>query len=154
MDIPYCKIPSIGDSIYRITAGNVIDVETTGKVAVISSTDILKDLNSGNILPCNSAGMLLNTQTKRKSDNQEWTDKHYDFWYTLTPEDIKEGKIKIDPYWVSNHWKLGEKDNSGALFHILKTLARWGYKNDVIREANAVFNQIKGYARVFKITLK
>lgn len=49
---------------------------------------------------------------------------HYDFTYKLTEKDIENGYIRVDPYWVSNQWKLGEKDPSGCAFHILKTLAR------------------------------
>lgn len=61
----------------------------------------------------------ISTPIKEECDTQ-----HYNFTYTLTEKDLKNGFIRVDPYWVSNQWKLGEKDPSGCAFHILKTLAR------------------------------
>jgi hypothetical protein len=67
-------------------------------------------------------------------------DKHYDFTYKLTKEDIEKGEIRIDPYFVSMQWRLGEKDPSGCGFHILKTLARLFTKegNSKAREINSI----------------
>lgn len=78
----------------------------------------------------------------------DWTDKHYDAFYHLTPKDIERGWIKIDPYRVSKQWRLGAKDESGALFHVLKTLARIGEKNSVEREVKALIAQIKCFAEI------
>lgn len=78
----------------------------------------------------------------------EWTDKHYDAIYKLTEKDIERGWIKIDPYRVSKQWRLGSKDESGALFHVLKTLARIGEKNSVEREVKALLAQIKCFAEI------
>jgi hypothetical protein len=61
--------------------------------------------------------------------------------------------IKIDPYLVSKVWKLGEKDNSGVLFHCLKTIARFGDKNTKERELNALYNQIKRLAELEGVEL-
>lgn len=83
-----------------------------------------------------------------------WTGKHYDKYYQLTPEDISSGKIKIDAYFVSNMWKLGEKDNTGVLFHNLKTIARFGEKNGVEREICALYNQTKRLAELHGVDLK
>lgn len=83
----------------------------------------------------------------------QWTDKHYDFTYTLTEKDIKQGSIKIDPYFISKQWKVGSKDDSGALFHILKTVARFGDKNDIEREVKALHAQVRGVARSFGVEL-
>lgn len=82
-----------------------------------------------------------------------WTDKHYDFSYTLTEEDIEAGEIKIDPYFVSYQWKLGEKDNSGALWHCFKGIARFGEKNPVEREIKALHAQVKRLAEIHKVDL-
>lgn len=83
----------------------------------------------------------------------EWTDKHYDFHYKLTQKDIEQGTVKIDPYRVSHQWKLGTKDESGALFHLLKTLARFGDKNSREREIRALYAQIKCLADIEGVEL-
>ncbi|AKO61082.1 ATPase [Pseudoalteromonas phage H101] len=82
-----------------------------------------------------------------------WTDKHYDFTYTLTEEDIEAGEIKIDPYFVADQWKLGEKDNSGVIFHILKTCSRYKCKHKEEREIKAIYGQIKRLAEMRGVTL-
>lgn len=65
---------------------------------------------------------------------------HYDFTYSLTDEDKERGFIRVDPYWVSMQWRLGEKDPSGCAFHILKTLARLFTKagNSRLREVESI----------------
>lgn len=83
----------------------------------------------------------------------QWTDKHYDFTYTLSEKDIEQGGIKIDPYFISKQWKVGSKDDSGALFHCLKTIARFGHKNDIEREVKALHAQVLGVARSFGVEL-
>jgi len=97
-------------------------------------------------------------QYNAKSPEAEgWTDKHYDFYYTykLTPKELTEQQvsIKIDPYFVNKHWKLNAKDDTGVLFHNLKTLARWGTKNDVEREIRALYNQTKRMAELHGVEL-
>ena len=84
---------------------------------------------------------------------KEWTDKHYDFYYTLTDEDIKNGKIKIDPYFVGKQWRIGSKDDSGILVHNLKTIARFGSKNDIEREIRALYNQTKRMMELYNISI-
>lgn len=80
-------------------------------------------------------------------------DKHYDFFYDLTPFEGQYLQIKLDPYKVSSVWKLGEKDNTGCIFHILKTIARFGQKNDKEREIRAIHATIKRLAEIEGINL-
>lgn len=87
------------------------------------------------------------------STGQEWTDKHYDNNYTLTQKNIERGFVKIDPYRVSKQWRLGSKDESGVLFHILKTVARFGEKNSREREIKALYAQIKCLAEIEGVDL-
>lgn len=82
-----------------------------------------------------------------------WTDRHYDFTYTLTEDDIEKGVIKIDPYFVADQWKLGEKDNSGVIFHILKTCSRYKTKHEEEREIKAIYGQIKRLAEIRGVEL-
>lgn len=84
----------------------------------------------------------------------QWTDKHYDLQYKLTPEDIQKGSLRVDAYFVAKQWKTGSKDDSGALFHLLKTIARFGDKNTVEREIKALHAQVLGVARSFGVTLE
>jgi ribosomal protein S21 len=89
------------------------------------------------------------TETKEttKSVNEEKKDKltgHYNFDYN---------GLKVDPYFVSNVWKLGSKDDSGVLFHILKTIARFGEKNPIEREIKAMNASIKRLAELYNVQL-
>ncbi len=89
-----------------------------------------------------------------KTVKSDWTDKHYDFNYYLTDEEIEQGFVKLDVYKVANVWRTGSKDNSGALWHSLKTIARFGDKNPVEREIKALYEQVKGLARENGVELK
>lgn len=84
----------------------------------------------------------------------KWTDSHYNNYYQLTPQDIEAGKIKVDAYWVAKQWKTGSRDDSGALWHSLKTIARFGDKNDVEREVKALYNQAKALGRIYGVDLE
>ena len=97
--------------------------------------------------------------TKLKEDvkvmhETTWSGEHYDKYYHLTPEDIAEGKIRLDAYTVAKVWKIGSKDDSGALFHTFKLFPRWGEKNTVEREIVALYNQAKALARVYNVKLE
>lgn len=81
-------------------------------------------------------------------------DKHYNFFYNISPHDEETGQIKVDPYFVSKQWGVGASDPSGALFHILKTIARFGDKNPVEREIKAIYLQIKRLAELEGIDLE
>ncbi len=81
------------------------------------------------------------------------SDKHYNFEYTIQPKDIQSGRIKVDPYFIADAWKLGQKDNSGVLFHILKTIARFGEKNSAEREIQAIYKSIKRLAELKNVKL-
>lgn len=83
----------------------------------------------------------------------QWTDKHYDLHYNLTEEDIENGHVKLDAYTVAKVWKIGSKDDSGALFHIFKTFPRYGEKNTVEREIKAMYAQIKCLAKIEGVRL-
>ena len=78
---------------------------------------------------------------------------HYNMYYTLTENDIEAGKIKVDAYWVAKQWKTGSRDDSGALWHSLKTIARFGEKNDKAREIKALYNQAIALARIYDVEL-
>ncbi|WOZ57517.1 ATPase [Pseudomonas phage vB_PseuGesM_254] len=82
-----------------------------------------------------------------------WTASHYDTYYELTKEDIAAGKVKLDTYLVAKVWKVGSKDDSGALWHSLKTINRFGQKNDVSREIQALYAQAKALARIYGVKL-
>lgn len=82
-------------------------------------------------------------------------DAHYtSFVYTLTEDDKQAGMIKVDPYFVSNQWQLGAKDNTGILFHCLKNIARFSDKNTKEREIIALFKQVKRLAELEKVNLE
>ena len=83
----------------------------------------------------------------------EHTSQHYDFDYKLSEADIKAGFIRLDPYFVSKQWKLGSKDESCIIFHSLKTIARFGMKNNAEREIKALYVQAKALARLYGVTL-
>lgn len=98
--------------------------------------------------------ILLNTVEEQSSSaKQEYSTKHYDTFYHLTDKDIEEGKIKLDAYFVAKQWKVGSRDDSGALFHSLKTIARFGEKNSIDREIKALYNQAKAMARIYGVEL-
>lgn len=84
----------------------------------------------------------------------KWTDRHYDFNYTLTPKDIAANSVKIDPYFVAKQWGLGSKDDSGILFHCLKNIARFGTKNSVEREIVGLYNQIIRLAELNNVPIE
>ena len=84
---------------------------------------------------------------------QDTLTKHYNFSYTLTEDDVEAGCLKLDPYFVSQQWKLGKKDDTGVLFHCLKTLARFGDKNDIEREIKALNAQVKRLAELHNVKL-
>lgn len=88
------------------------------------------------------------------TSTQEWTDKHYSFSYHLTELDFERGYIKIDPYFVAKQWKIGSKDDSGALWHCFKTIARFGEKNNREREIKALYAQIKRLAELEGVSLE
>ncbi|ANI22062.1 ATPase [Pseudoalteromonas phage vB_PspS-H40/1] len=73
----------------------------------------------------------------------EWTDRHYSSFYQLNKDDIKEGQIKIDAYFVNRMWKINQWDDTGAAFHVLKTLPRIANnKNPLKRELVALKKQV------------
>lgn len=87
------------------------------------------------------------------SNKPEYSVNHYDNYYYLTPDDIEVGKIRVDAYWVAKQWCTGSRDDSGALWHSLKTIARFGEKNSKEREIKALYNQAKALARIYGVDL-
>lgn len=81
-------------------------------------------------------------------------DSHYNFNYSLSPEDIDNGYIKLDPYFVAKQWKLGSKDDTGILFHCFKLIARFGDKNPKEREILALYKQAVRLAELEGVELK
>jgi len=81
-------------------------------------------------------------------ETEQSIDKHYDFTYNLTPEDTERGSIRLDPYFMGKVWKIGSRDDTGILFHSLKTIARFGDKNDKEREIKALYLQAKRLAEI------
>ena len=87
-------------------------------------------------------------------NNSAWTDKHYDFTYTLTEEDIESGKIKIDPYFVNRMWRINSWDDTGAAFHSLKNYARiCNGKNPLERDLKSLYKQVKRLCELHKVDL-
>lgn len=86
-------------------------------------------------------------------NNDEFSDKHYNFKYKLSEKDVEAGFIKIDPYFITKEWKLNSKDDTGILFHCLKTLCRFGEKNSIEREIKALNAQIIRLAEINDVKL-
>lgn len=85
----------------------------------------------------------------------EWTDEHYNFDYKLTPEDIEKGSVRIDAYFVNRMWNINQADDTGAAFHLLKTLTRLSNnKNPLERELTAIVEQAKILAKLHNVELK
>ena len=100
----------------------------------------------------------MSTRVKpRKPEIGGWSNTHYDFIYkhpvTRGDSDVGYVEIKVDPYFVNKQWGLGSKDNTGILFHNLKTIARFGGKNEVGREIKALYNQTKRMAELYDADL-
>lgn len=92
--------------------------------------------------------------TWTKEEKPQSIDSHYDFYYDLSEFEAKYGQVKVDPYFVSRQWRVGARDTSGALFHILKTIARFGDKNPKEREIKAIYLQIKRLAELENVELE
>jgi hypothetical protein len=88
------------------------------------------------------------------TEDNKRIDTHYDFFYDLNTHEVLSQVLKVDPYFVSKQWRLGERDSSGVLFHILKTLARFGDKNPEEREIKAIYLQIKRLAELKGVELE
>lgn len=61
---------------------------------------------------------------------QELSTSHYD--------GLDVGGERLDPMYIYHKYKLHEKDETGALYHILKTVLRFGHKNSNKREYQAI----------------
>jgi hypothetical protein len=81
-------------------------------------------------------------------------DAHYDFDYVLSDLDRERGTLKVDPYFVARQWRTGSKDDSGVLFHMLKTIARFGDKNSREREIVALYKSLMRLAALEGVRLE
>lgn len=136
------KIHALDELHYNVT---VSGEEVCAESARHRKSDVRAGFNNGSWV---LTGQVVNIETK---DN--YTTDHYNLYYTLTDKDIEAGKIKVDAYWVAKQWKTGSRDDSGALWHSLKTIARFGEKNDKAREIKALYNQAKALARIYDVDL-
>lgn len=88
------------------------------------------------------------------TDTPAAIDSHYNFTYVLTQDDVSAGQLRVDPYFVSQQWRLGSKDNTGVIFHIMKNISRFGDKNTKEREIIAIFKSILRLADLEKVKLE
>ena len=140
---PYqCKLETLKDGTVEMGVGGVIGYETFGDNPLVL-------LNTGD----ESAEIPDWDDDTPIHPKDNYTTDHYNLYYTLTENDIEAGKIKVDAYWVAKQWKTGSRDDSGALWHSLKTIARFGEKNDKAREIKALYNQAKALARIYDVEL-
>ena len=76
-------------------------------------------------------------------NSSNWSDEHYNHFYQLTSDDIERGEVKVDAYFVNRMWKINSWEDTGAGFHILKTLPRIANnKNSLKRELVALKKQV------------
>ena len=140
---PYqCKLETLKDGTAEMGVDGVIGYETFGDNPLV----LLNTGDENEEVPDWDGDISI-----RPKDN--YTTDHYNLYYTLTENDIEAGKIKVDAYWVAKQWKTGSRDDSGALWHSLKTIARFGEKNDKAREIKALYNQAKALARIYDVEL-
>lgn len=155
MKVKVIKVDDSGDNWYKI--GEVIDVKpyfvSKHGINYYPCEDSEHDVYGVDVEHCE---VIREESLQSVEDNieQKSIDKHYNFNYDLSAEDRKKSSIKVDPYFVANVWKLGEKDNTGVLFHCLKTIARFSEKNSKEREIKALYKQIKRLAELENIDLE
>jgi len=118
----------------------VVEEYLEEKNTVVNNTVVINNTVSGDL------GHMLESPKR--------IDQHYDFFYELSPHEAQFLQLKVDPYFVSKQWRIGERDHSGALFHILKTIARFGDKNSREREIKAIYLQIKRLAELEGVELE
>jgi len=105
--------------------------------------ETLSFISSPKQLKLDSEKIIQSFKKELKQAKETLKTSHYNFKYKLTKADIEKGEIKLDPYFISKQWDLGSKDPSGVIFHCLKTIARFGTKNSVAREIEALKAQIQ-----------
>ena len=92
--------------------------------------------------------------TPHKSDGG-WSDTHYDFDYSLTEEDLVKGSVRVDAYFVNRMWGINKWDDTGAAFHMLKTLTRASQgKNSIKRELTAIVKQANILAKLHGVEVE
>jgi hypothetical protein len=81
-------------------------------------------------------------------------DAHYSLEYFLQDDEVEKRYIRMDPYRVAKTWRLSQRDSTGGLFHILKTLARNKVGNTMEREIKAIYKTIKRVAEIEGVDLE
>lgn len=136
--------------------GGLIDVwaETFGYRPLIICNTREEALEESSRFPEEmDAQIFVGFGSSQPKEEDQYSVSHYDNYYHLTEEDFEAGKIKVDAYWVAKQWRTGSRDDSGALWHSLKTIARFGEKNSVEREIKALYNQAKALGRIYGVKL-
>lgn len=160
----WCDYNSKNEAIYR--RGKVNWVESNYEEYNVEDNDIVEINDYGVVedVPVVEQGILISTNNdfvvkgcRVKNSTQlktEWTDKHYDFNYTLTEDDIEKGVIKIDPYFVNRMWRINSWDDTGTAFHCIKNFARISNaKNPLERDLRSQYKQIKRLCELHGVDL-
>ena len=132
----WCGLEIYGGEIYSTDAkhGRKITYPQLMSIGKLKRIMIKSDKSAPKIAPD------LTPDVEIKDD---WSDEHYNHFYKLTEEDIKAGQIKVDAYFVNRMWKINSWEDTGAGFHILKTLPRIANnKNSLKRELVALKKQV------------
>lgn len=106
---------------------------------------VSKEETKKNLAELNEKNMNCVIEPVLPISTEEKLNSHYDNYF--------KGE-RLDPYRVSDIWRLGTRDNTGVLFHILKTIARFGDKNSIEREIKSIYFSIKRLAEIRGIDLK
>lgn len=77
----------------------------------------------------------------------KYSTNHYDARMELTQRDIDNGFVRMDAYSIYKANNMNQFDKNGLLFHNLKTLLRFGIKNEISREVKALVVQSLRLAR-------
>jgi len=131
----------------------VEEEETSTDDVLIINKDLVPHTHSGSATTTTEPEELPQMTSEPVESKTVWTDTHYDQNYTLTEEDIENGYVRLDAYTVAKVWRIGSKDDSGALWHTFKVFPRYGEKNDKAREIKAMYAQIKALAKIEGVKL-
>lgn len=144
-DIAFDK-PCLVKELYSRPQDMGFDVIYDGTLFTISDYNLTYEMVR--LFVCSTA-----KQDAHDRNTNEWSDQHYSFEYPIQQADKESGSIRVDPYFVSKQWQLGKKDDTGTIFHILKTIARFGDKNSKEREIKALCAQVKRLAELEGVDL-
>lgn len=153
------KIRIIGEGYPNsdVNEGDILVVRAfsdAGSGTFIADTEDGTDWWFFNSRDLNSGFELVKENKNIEADTPARIDGHYDFFYELSKFEAEFLQLKVDPYFIAKQWRIGERDPSGVLFHILKTIARFGDKNPKEREIKAIYLQIKRLAELEGVDLE